>query len=209
MADIVIDNLVLGIIATNCYLLMNKETRELVIIDPAAQADTIENLVQKMKAEPAAVLLTHGHFDHMLAAEGLKNRFSIPVYAFEREQEILENAEDNLSDRWAKAYTMKADYLMKDKEELNLAGIRFHVIYTPGHTKGSVCFYLPDEGVLFSGDTLFAEGYGRTDLPTGSITQMKESISALLTTLPSETKVYPGHGRTTEISVEKRYNPLA
>ncbi|QOV20846.1 MBL fold metallo-hydrolase [Blautia liquoris] len=209
MSDIVIKTLILGKIDTNCYLVMNKKNREILIIDPAAQAGDIENQIQKVQAIPTAILLTHGHFDHMMAAEELKEKYHIPVYACEQEQEVLESAKNNLSAAWASAYSMKADFLVSDEEELNLAGIRIVVLHTPGHTKGSICFYLSEEGILFSGDTLFAESYGRTDLLTGSMQQMRESISRLLTILPDNTKVYPGHGQTTEISVEKRYNPLA
>lgn len=209
MAQIRTEHLVLGMVATNTYLLKNTDTEELLIVDPADEAGIIQNKILEMKGKPAAVLLTHGHFDHMMAAEALKTRYGIPVLASREEQGLLNNPAYNLSGAWATPCTLAADQWLEDGEWLDLAGCRIQVLHTPGHTAGSCCFYLPEEKLLFSGDTLFAESVGRTDFPTSSAGQMQESLLRLLKELPEETHVYPGHGEETTIAYEKRYNPFA
>lgn len=209
MADMKIRSLVLGMVATNCYFVMNQETNELLLIDPADNLEAIQQQVLKMDGKPSAVLLTHGHFDHILAAADLRDKYQIPVYIHRLEEEVLERPDLNLSGQWMNAFSMKADQLVQEGDSIELAGFKIQVLHTPGHTQGSVCYYFPDEAVLFSGDTLFAQSYGRTDFPTSSMNQMQLSITRLLSTLPEETKVYPGHSESTDISIEKRYNPLA
>lgn len=209
MAEIEIRNLVLGMVATNTYFVMNQQTKEMLLIDPADEPEAIEQQVLKMGGEPKAVLLTHGHFDHMMAASACAARYGVPVCAHELEEEVLENAQYNLSGQWMHAYTMRADQLVKDGDILDLAGFKICVYHTPGHTQGSVCYYLPEEAVLFSGDTIFAQSYGRTDFPTSSMTDMQKSVARILRTLPDHTDIYPGHNETTTIAIEKRYNPLA
>lgn len=162
-----------------------------------------------MEGTPVAILLTHGHYDHMLAAEAVSKRFGIPVYAHEAEQEVLRDAQKNLSAAWSSPYTMEADRTVKEGDVLTLAGYEIRVMHTPGHTKGSVCYYLPEAGVLLSGDTLFCESYGRYDFPTSSGRDLVASVKRLLRELPENVKVYPGHNESTEIGYEKRYNPLA
>lgn len=209
MAEIMIRSLVLGMVATNCYFVMNQETKEILLVDPADSPEIIDRQILKMEGKPVGILLTHGHFDHMTAAVSCQERYGIPVYAHILEQEVLENPDYNLSGAWSEAQGMKADHLVADGDVLELAGFNIEVLHTPGHTKGSVCYYLVNEFVLFSGDTLFERSYGRTDLPTASMQDMRTSIARLLSSLPDETVVYPGHGESTNIRMEKRYNPLA
>lgn len=209
MAEIEIRSIVLGMVSTNCYLVMNRETKETILIDPADRQEQIEQQLLKMGGRPVAVLLTHGHFDHMMAADACRQRYQIPVYVHEKEEEVLENARLNLSSLWTSAYTMKADHLVKEGDLLELAGFRIQVYHTPGHTQGSVCYYLPEQEVLFSGDTIFAQSYGRTDFPTSSSGQMQMSIKRILAEFPDQTRIYPGHNEETAIAIEKRYNPLA
>ena len=159
----------LGMLATNCYLVINEETGELVIIDPAGEADRILVRVRQMKARPVAVLLTHGHFDHIGAVASLQKTYSIPVCAMAEEQELLQDAQKNLSGLYGKPVTVQADRFFRDKETVQLAGFLFQVLYTPGHTVGGCCYYCAEEQVLFSGDTLFHGSVGRTDFPTGSM----------------------------------------
>lgn len=205
----VVEGIVLGMVSTDTWFLKHKETGEMLIIDPADRADVIARQVKKMEGTPKGVLLTHGHFDHMMAAEDLRNQYHIPIYAFEGEKELLSNARTNLSGNWAEACTLEADYLLKDNENINLAGFDIQVLHTPGHTSGSCCYYIKEEELLFSGDTLFAGSIGRTDFPTSNPWQMKTSLQRLLTQLPGETIVCPGHGEQTTIAYEKRYNPFA
>lgn len=209
MKHAVIEQQVLGMVSTNTWLLKNKETGEMIIIDPADHADAIERKVQLMEGKPVAVLLTHGHFDHMMAADDLRDRYGIPVCAFAGERKLLEDPQANLSGNWAEPCVLLADEWVLEGTEISLAGFQIRVLHTPGHTSGSCCYYLADEGVLFSGDTLFAGSVGRTDFPTSSGAQMRESLHRLLSELPEETRVCPGHNEETTIGYEKRYNPFA
>ena len=209
MAKIEIQNLVLGMVATNVFFLKNTETKELIVIDPADRAEIIEQKIAAMEGTPVAILLTHGHFDHIYAVDRLRDAYQIPVYAHELEEEVLEQASKNLSRDMGLPYVTKADKLFREGDELDLAGLKIRVLHTPGHTQGSCCFYLPDEKVLFSGDTLFCGSYGRVDFPTSSTRDMVESIHRLLRELPEDTNVFPGHEMFTTIGMEKRYNPLA
>ena len=145
----------------------------------------------------------------MLAAEAVRDAYEIPVYAHEAEQEVLGDAQKNLSAVWSAPYTMQADRTVKEGDVLSIAGYEIRVLHTPGHTKGSVCYYLPKERVLISGDTLFCESYGRYDFPTSSGRELFASVKRLLQELPEDVKVCPGHNESTEIGYEKRYNPLA
>ena len=209
MAEIRIQSMVTGMVATNVFFVQNAETKEMLIIDPADDAAAIRRRVSAMEGKPVAILLTHGHYDHMLAAEAIRDAYGIPVYIEEDDEKVLEDARYNLSGMWSVPYTMKADRLVKDGDVLHLAGLEIHVILTPGHTWGSCCFYLPEEKVLFSGDTLFCGSYGRTDFPTSSARDMAESVHRLLRELPEDTEVYPGHEAFTTIGDEKMFNPLA
>lgn len=200
---------VLGMVRTNCYFLINQETDEVLIIDPADDAAAIRNWCLNNRKKPAAILLTHGHFDHMLAAGELRESFGIKIYVGDGEQELLNNASWNLSAAWSSPAVLQADEFVKDGEILSLAGFQITVIATPGHTAGGISYYLPEEQVLFSGDTLFSGSYGRVDFPTSSMSQMAHSVRDKLLVLPEDTVVYPGHGEATTIGQEKRYNPLA
>lgn len=209
MANSQIEWMVLGMVSTNTYLVKNQDTGELLIIDPADAAGRIQEKIGRMEGRPAAILLTHGHFDHMLAADALRSAYDIPVYACIQEKNLLKNARYNLSASWASPHVMEADRYLADGETFREAGFEIRLLHTPGHTEGSCCYYLPEEAVLFSGDTLFAGSVGRTDFPTSSGADMRESLQRLLSELPADTRVCPGHGEETTIAYEKRYNPFA
>ncbi len=129
--------------------------------------------------------------------------------AFEDEQAVLEDPGMNVTAMAGSAMTLQADVYFRDGQVYETAGMKFTVIHTPGHTKGSCCYYLKEEGILFSGDTLFLESVGRTDLPTGNDHQIIESLKEKVLTLPDEVKVFPGHGPATEIGYERENNPYA
>lgn len=208
MGNIKIEKMVLGMVQTNTWFAINEETKELILIDPADDAKRIIRKIEADGLKLQAILLTHGHFDHIGAVDDLRAHFKgVQCYAGEKEEEVLENGSYNLSASWAAALSVCADRLLRDKETLNLAGFKIQVIETPGHTKGGVCYYLPEEGVLFSGDTLFRTSVGRTDFPTGSMSQIVCSVQYLTENLPGDTVVYPGHQETTTIAYEKRFNP--
>lgn len=203
-----INQLVVGVCQTNCYIIYNKDTNEAMIVDPGDQAEDISMRCRMLGVVPKAILLTHGHFDHMMAAGKLKEEFYIPIYAAEKEVPLLADARANLSAMWARPVCIKPDCLVKEGDELDICGFSITVIETPGHTIGGVCFYIPEEEVLLSGDTLFCGSFGRTDFPTGSMSVLARSIREKLFQLPDVTQVYPGHESSTTIGYEKRYNPL-
>ncbi len=208
MKNLEMQTKVLGSVFTNCYFLKNKQTNEMIIVDPADSPEQIEQMVLKMGGKPVAVLLTHGHYDHILAANAVHEKYGAKIYACQAEEDMLMNPQLSLTFYADPQYVVKADVLLGDLEVFEAAGFSIQMIHTPGHTKGSCCYYIKDEGVLMSGDTLFCESVGRSDLPTGSTSQIIESLHRLLKSLPDETEVFPGHDCQTTIEHEKRYNPF-
>lgn len=202
-----VKNFEVGPIGTNCYFLMNEDTKELVVIDPGGDGVRLIREIRNMGYTPAAVLLTHGHFDHAMSAKELKDAFSTPVYAHEKEKETLENPAYNVSGMIGRKQKYEADIFVKDEEELTLAGFSIKVLHTPGHTPGGVSYYVEDQKLVFSGDALFCQSIGRTDFPNGSISQLLRSVSEKLLTLPDDVQVLPGHEQLTTIGFEKQYNP--
>ena len=199
----------LGMLSTNCYVVENPDSQKVLIVDPGDSPLEIERQIDEIDGDPEAILLTHGHFDHMLAADALRKKYHIPVYVHEKEQHLLGDPKENLSGLWSKPYTMQADKTVKEGDVLHLADFEIHVLATPGHTAGGVCYYIPAEKALFSGDTLFCESYGSYDFPTSSGRELIASVKRLLKELPGDVTVYPGHNDETTIEHEKRYNPLA
>ena len=206
--NIEIKMMVLGPVQTNCFFLINEDTKELLIIDPADRAQGIIDWIQSEGLKPVAILLTHGHFDHIMAVEGLRKEYQIPMYASKDEVEVLAKPQLNVSTMMGAYVSMKADELFADGDVLELAGMKLKVISTPGHTIGSVCFYIEEEKMLISGDTLFEASVGRTDFPTGSSRQLIHSIKTRLFILPEDVNVFPGHGEVTSIAYEKTHNPF-
>ena len=199
----------LGMLSTNCYVVENPDSQKVLIVDPGDSPLEIERQIDEIDGDPEAILLTHGHFDHMLAADALREKYHIPVYVHEKEQHLLGDPKENLSGLWSKPYTMQADKTVKEGDGRHLADFEIHVLATPGHTAGGVCYYIPAEKALISGDTRFCESYGRYDFPTSSGRELIASVKRLLKDLPGDVTVYPGHNDETTIEHEKRYNPLA
>ena len=198
---------IVGPVRTNCYLLVNHKTGELLVVDPGDQAQLIEKQIEKTGAKPVAVLLTHGHFDHAGAAEELADKYQISIYAHEAEKETLEDPGLNLCGMIGEHKVYHADIFVKDEEVLNLAGFSIRVFFTPGHTIGGCCYYIADEKILFSGDTLFQESVGRTDFPRGSASDLIRAIREKLMPLPDDVTVYTGHDESTLIGYERMHNP--
>ena len=206
--NLAIRMMVLGPVQTNCFFLINEDTKEVLVIDPADHAQKIIEWMKSENLKPVAILLTHGHFDHIMGVEGIRKEYGIPVYASRDEVDVLAKPQLNVSTMMGAYLSMKADELFCDGDVLELAGMKLKVISTPGHPIGSVCFYIEEEKVLISGDTLFEASVGRTDFPTGSSRQLIESIKTRLFILPDDTSVFPGHGGTTSIGYEKLHNPF-
>ncbi|MEY8355306.1 MBL fold metallo-hydrolase [Lachnospiraceae bacterium 54-53] len=210
MSDFRIKTYPVGDIGTNCYVMYREGQKKGVIVDPGANGDYILDMCRELSVIPEAVLLTHGHFDHIMAVDNITEAFpGAKVYAGEHEKENLADPAVNLTSGFGRSHTVRADEYVKDGDVLSIAGISFQVLFTPGHTSGSVCYLIEEEGVLISGDTLFLESLGRTDFPTGSQPMIIRSIKERLFTLPGDTLVYPGHGNMTTISHEKTHNPVA
>lgn len=208
MKKLELQKCIVGSVSTNCYLLKNKETGEMLIIDPGDNAGKIEQKILEMQGKPIAILLTHGHFDHILAADEIRKKYNVPIYADQKEEKTLQDARINLTAYQGNGYTLKADVYLTDLQVEELAGFSVQMIETPGHTVGSCCYYMKDEDVLFSGDTVFCGSVGRTDFPGSSSAAIVNSLHRLLDALPDETEVYPGHDVSTTIGYEKRYNPF-
>ena len=207
--DIKINTVHVGMIGTNCYIVYKDNTeslREAIIIDPGDDADKIYDKVEEFGVKPVAILLTHGHFDHILAVNQVASKYNIDIYASEEEKKLLGDAMLNLSGGYRRDCIVKEYIKLCDGQELEVANIKFKTILTPGHTGGSMCYYIENEDVLFSGDMLFRESVGRTDFPTGSESQIINSLNNKLMKLEDKVEVYPGHGPATTIGYERVNN---
>lgn len=203
-----IQHSVLGMCATNTYYVYDDETKRGLIVDPADSPDTIIAKVDSLSMIPEAVLITHGHFDHVLAMNKVREHYGIKVYAGLTEKQVLHDMAMNLTSSFGMGQTFDADIYLKDGEEFEAAGYHIKAIEVPGHTIGGMCYYFDKQGVLFSGDTLFCESVGRSDFPGGSASALCRGIKDKLFVLPEHTKVYPGHMDETTIGNEIKYNPF-
>ncbi|MDO4284836.1 MAG: MBL fold metallo-hydrolase [Eubacteriales bacterium] len=212
MSKIQVGVYTIGMVQTNFYYLHLEDSNEVVVFDPADNGDLLYEKLTAQGLQVRAIFLTHAHFDHILGANELRELAKAPLYAYEEEQVLCEDADNNCSRECGKPYTVVPDRYLKDAEAITAAGITVHVIATPGHTVGSCCYYIEHtdgeeiQHILMSGDTLFEESIGRTDLPTGSTSALIRSIRDRLFELPDDTTVCPGHGGFTTIGHEKKYN---
>ena len=209
MADLEIFQKTLGDLGTNCYILVNHDTKECVVFDPADDAHVLKEIFDHPDFNLKGIFLTHGHFDHIGAAKELKDTYNVPIYASKEENDqILMKLGGNLSAMFGKPMTLEADELLHDGDKLDILGTTLECMLTPGHTAGGMCFYCEELKSVIVGDTLFCESVGRTDFPTGSGSVLVNSIREKLFVLPDDTKVFPGHMGTTTIGWEKENNPF-
>ncbi|MBR3300437.1 MAG: MBL fold metallo-hydrolase [Clostridia bacterium] len=195
----------LGVINENCYLISSDSAA--IIVDPGYYSDEISDFLKNNSDKHRIILLTHCHFDHIGAANKIAVENGVKIAIGKLDADGLHDPRLNLSASFrAFLEPFKADILLENNEEFSVGDIDVKVIFTPGHTVGSVCYLIG--GALFSGDTLFYESYGRTDFPGGSEDDMQKSFYYLTSSLPADTKVYPGHDCPTTISHEIDYNPI-
>lgn len=197
-----IKTIVCGRGEANGYLVWLRGSAEMLLIDAGDGFEELCQAIDQSGKRLSAIVLTHGHYDHILAAKPLRDRYGCKIYVHEADAEALKDTALNLYNPRISSLPFEpceADALLKDnREDLSLCGIDFKVLHTPGHTPGSVCLYAEKDKTLFSGDTLFADDFGRCDLPGGSMKDMRMSLRTLLH-LPGDVTVYPGHYGTNTI----------
>ena len=200
---------VVGMVQTNFYFLHLEGEKETIVFDPADYGKEIYDELTRQGLEIKAIFLTHGHFDHIMGVKALKEACGAPVYASALEKDLLTDPYLNTSAQYGRSCVVEPDHWLIDGETVTAAGMTLRRISTPGHTEGSCCYYIEETGgdpILLSGDTLFENSVGRTDLPTGDMHDIVESIRTKLYKLPDNTQVYTGHGGSTTIEHEKKYN---
>jgi hydroxyacylglutathione hydrolase len=203
----ILEQIKLGPLETNCYILADAHTRGAIIIDPGDEPEKVEELLKKKKLKAAFIVNTHGHIDHIRAENDLK----LPVYVYKDEVPMLKDSGLNLSELLQVPFKVDAQvHPLEDNQEITLDSLRLKVLHTPGHTPGGISLLLlqPKDKIVFTGDTLFHSSVGRTDLPRGSHEELIDSIKTRLLILSDDTICYPGHGPQTTIGREKAGNPF-
>jgi len=207
--NVILKELIVGPVATNCYIVGSESSKRGMIIDPGAEARQILSTVSDLGLTISLIVVTHLHFDHVGALAPVKEKTGAKIAVHEAEAEAgLGIFSRMISSMTGGTFSQppKPDRLLKDSDTIEVDGLRFTVLYTPGHSPGGISLY--GHGIVFSGDALFNYGIGRTDFPGCSHEELMNSIQNKLMTLPDETIVYPGHGPSTTIGEERRGNPF-
>lgn len=194
-----------GMLQTNCYLIASSGGKA-VLIDPGAEARRLIEKIEQEKLVLEQILFTHGHFDHIGAAKEILSRFPVPIAIGKKDVSMLSDPFENLSAEFSRTEcSIQASVReLSEGETVNIDGLSFEVLDTPGHTRGGVTYRC--ENVLFTGDTLFCGSAGRTDFPGGNAAELKKSLQKLAL-LPGDARVLPGHGETTSLQWERERNP--
>lgn len=196
-----------GIYAANCYLVYDENTKEGIAIDPGGDVDDIIDRIEELGLNIKYIVLTHGHGDHIAGVMGLKSYTDAKVAIHKDDAPMVKDEEKNLSSKMAMGKVeFEADILLEEKDTIEFGNLSCEVIHTPGHTPGGISLKIEDS--LFTGDTLFTGSIGRTDFEGSSFDSIMNSIKTKLIVFPDDTKVYPGHGPSSTIKMEKRNNPF-
>jgi glyoxylase-like metal-dependent hydrolase (beta-lactamase superfamily II) len=191
----------------NCYILASQKNSQAIIIDPGDEEHKIRRLLNKYQLTPGFIINTHGHYDHI----GCDNKFGVPIYIHSRDLAFLKDPRLNLSGIFASPYEVKSEIkTVEDKQTIELDDIQLQVVHVPGHTPGGIALLLkkPIDKIAFTGDSLFCQGIGRSDLSGGDESLLIKSVKEKLLTLSDDTVIYPGHGPSSSIGAEKRSNPF-
>ena len=201
-----IKNLAVGQLQSNCFIIADDNTKEAIIIDPGDEPDRIIDVVKGNSLNVRYILCTHAHFDHVGAISDIKDETDAKIVVHKDEGEIYEGARDQAA-FWG--YELEPlpepDMFVQEGDKLEVGDLKFEILHTPGHSPGGLCLYSEDEKVVFTGDTLFAGSVGMTDFYGGDMDKLKKSFSRLMS-LPPDTKVFPGHGPVSSIRQEKDSN---
>jgi len=203
----ILETLNLGPMQTNCYILASAAQAEAIIIDPGDEEGKIKKVLNKHKLKPAFIINTHGHIDHI----GCDDKFGVPVYVHQNDAALLKSAEMNLSSFLANPYCVESQIkILEEAQEISLGQITLEVIHLPGHTPGGIALLLrkPQNKILFTGDSLFYHGIGRTDFPGSDEKLLLRSIKEKLFKLSDDIIIYPGHGPASTLGEEKKNNPF-
>ncbi len=202
-----VKKLIVGPLEANCYILWDEESKEAVVIDPGGEGERILKAIRRNSLKVIYIVDTHAHIDHIEANDFIREKTNAPLAIHSADVSLLEDIEANLSTMMgnSKAF-LPPTGVLKDKDKIKVGRFHLQILHTPGHTPGSICLYVDNK--LFTGDTLFAGGIGRTDFPRSSLKQLQESIQKKILKFPSEMIVYPGHGPETTIGEEKKSNPF-
>jgi glyoxylase-like metal-dependent hydrolase (beta-lactamase superfamily II) len=208
--ELEVRGVVVGLFRENCWIIGSRRRGEACVVDPGDEPETILSLARDMGVRITRVIASHAHLDHILAARAIVEATGAPFLLHADDQPLADNLPTSAR-MWMNLDVPPApvpDANPEDGDDLEVAGVTLKVIHTPGHTPGSMCLYAPDARLLFSGDTLFRESIGRTDLPGGDFLQIKRSLMERLLVLPPETRVLPGHMQETTIGHERAHNPF-
>lgn len=195
-----------GSIAENCTVLMCKSSKKGVIFDPGDTPERVIKAVEEMGCTPEVILNTHGHYDHIGAVEKLREHYNIGIKAHKKEADYFVDPDKNFSSYGGRRISFELDGFVKEGDIIKVGELEISVLDTPGHTLGGVCYLVDD--LLIAGDTIFAGSIGRSDLYGGNQDTLLDSIALKIAPLPDKTKIIPGHGRTTDVGSEKRFNPF-
>lgn len=202
-----VESLAVGMGQANCYIIYDE--MEALIVDPGAEADKIEHVIEKLGVKPVAIILTHTHYDHIGALDAIRDTYDLPVYVAAEENEWLLDPMKNLSGYVGNEITARpAEENFEIGSETSISNFNFTVLPTPGHSPGGVSFVFAEDEFVITGDALFASSIGRTDFPGSNHKQLLSGIREQLFTLPDNYTIYPGHMGISTIGIEKTSNPF-